>query len=270
MEIVTESVKQFKQGDVNVTFIQDILSRAPSVGNDLRSLADVVGDTLPEPPVGYKLRSLPKLSEHTGGLMGTWAIGGMPGIGKSKLVWQLIVELGRQDIPTLVYDFENTAPVLMYRQRQLHKDNLESMKESVRRVYLRDHIHTLDQDLRTIKPPAMIVIDSVQNLGSVGFAKDARAGLDKWIYRLDNLKKQGYNILLVSEIPKSQYEAEPSLAAFKETGAIEYKADCAMLLCSAGYDSNVELHIVKNRHRPHKGLVSVLTARNDWWWREME
>jgi hypothetical protein len=268
MELVTEAAKQFKSGDVNVTFITDLLTRANVAGGDLAPLSTMVGDTLPEPPVGRTLRSLPKLQECTGGIIGNWAIGGPPGIGKSKLVWQIIADVGREGVPALVYDFENTLPVLLYRQRAIYKDSLEKIREAMSHVYLREHIHTLDQDLRTVKPPALIVIDSVQSLPS--FAKDHRVGLNSWIYRLDNLKKQGYNVLMVSEIPKYLYEQEPTLSAFKETGAIEYKADCAMLLTSAGYDDNVELHIVKNRHRPKKGLVSVLSSRNDWWWREDE
>src|SRR3990167_5607306 len=137
--------------------------------------------------------------------------------------------------------------------REIYKGNLARIREATKNLYVRDSIRTLDADLSRIPAPALLVVDSVQKLP--GSVENRRTGLDRWIHRLEALKKRGYFLLLVSEIGRASYEGDASIAAFKETGEIEYAVDAGIQLI-AQTDDVVQCHIVKNRHRPTKGLVS--------------
>ena len=64
------------------------------------------------------------------------------------------------------------------------------------------------------------------------------------------------------------YHSEANIAAFKETGEIEYAADAGMVMLP-GVNGMLELHIVKNRHQPFKGFLEhLIRVKGGWWFRE--
>jgi hypothetical protein len=96
-----------------------------------------------------------------------------------------------------------------------------------------------------------------------------RASLDKWIHRLEGLKKRGYHVILVSEVSRMQYGNEAYIGAFKETGEIEYSADLGIqLIPEAG--ELIGVNIVKNRHRPFKGFLGHIARHNSWMFHEVD
>lgn len=231
-------------------------------GTPLAPLSEVLGESTPTMPVGTEIKSLPVLSERSGGIFGVWAIAGAPGVGKSALAEQIALDVG-QRMPVLLYDFENGTAVLLYRAFHVFGRRLADLGT---RIFLRESIRTLDADLVGVPPPALVIVDSVQKLpASVEYR---RTGLERWVHRLEGLKKRGYHVLLVSEVGRSHYGSDPSVGAFKETGEIEYSADLGIQLVEAGDESSVEVHIVKNRHHAHRGLAVVLHRVKDWWFRE--
>lgn len=264
VELINEAGAQLQKGTLDVALLGGLLTSDDRTHRNLESVAERVKDGLPDPPAGLSLASLPVLSTATRGLIGMWAIAGEPGVGKSTLAWQLGLDIGRHT-PVLYYDFENGFAVLMDRTRELFKGNLDKIKAATSKLFVRDSIRTLDTDLACVSAPALVVVDSIQKLPSAG--DNRRQGLDRWVHRLEALKKRGYYVLLVSEVARSQYQQEAYIGSFKETGEIEYSADAGIQLLPIS-EGVVELNIVKNRHAPHKGMVCTIERKNGWWWRE--
>lgn len=267
LELINEAGEQLGKGVLDLALLGGVLQRDAGPCK-VASVSEVVKDGLPPPPTGIRLRSLPILSAKSGGLYGMWALAGEPGVGKSALAWQIALDIA-PTMPTLYYDFENGFAVMMDHTRQIFQDDLPRLRASCQRIYYRDSIRTLDVDLVSVPAPALIVIDSVQKLPtSLAFHK---TGLDKWVHRLEYLKKRGYHILLVSEVPRSQYNSDAYIGAFKETGEIEYAADLGLQLLPVPPNGEmVETCIVKNRHRPYKGFAVNMKRdpQRVWIWKE--
>lgn len=261
LDLINEATSQIGKGALDVALIGGILQQDTRASHTLVPVSELVKDGLPPKPQGLALRSLPVLTRRTGGLMGVWALGGEPGVGKSTLAWQIALDVGLLGTPVLVYDFENGFPVLMDHTREIFQGDMDKIREATKNVYVRDSIRSLDSDLSRLAPPALIVVDSIQKLP--GSVEHRRTSLDRWIHRLEYLKKRGYTVLLVSEIGRAAYGNDAYIGAYKETGEIEYSADMGLQLIEGGQNS-VEAHIVKNRHRPFKGAVALLQRRRAW------
>jgi hypothetical protein len=231
------------------------------------SVSERIKDGLPNPPVGLKLRSLPKLYELTGGLHGSWVVGGEPKIGKTGVAWQMMLDVvSANGIPAIYYDLENSFDVMIDHTRSIYQGDFDRIRTATTNVFYRDSIRSLEDDLRRTPAPALIVVDHIQRLPSnVEFRK---AGLDRWIHRLDSLKKRGYTVLMISEIGRASYNSDAYIGAFKESGEIEYAAETGVQLLRGAGDY-VEVHIVANRHRPYRGLACMLTRYNGWAFREV-
>ena len=268
VEVINEAAAQLQKGNLDTGLIGGLLSQRQDKGHELLSISERVKDGLPDPPKGLVFRSLPKLFRLTGGIIGVWVVAGQPGVGKSTLSWQLALDVGKE-IPILYYDFENGFGALMDHTREIYNGDLGRIRTATSRIYHRDSIRSLDSDLGRVPAPALIVVDSIQKLP--GSIENRRHGLDRWIHRLEYLKKRGYYILFISEVGRAAYDADPSIGAFKETGEIEYSADVGIQMVPQGIDADsfVELHIVKNRHKPHKGLASHLQRKRSWVFREV-
>jgi len=187
----------------------------------------------------------------------------MPKVGKSTLAWQMALDAART-MPVIYYDFENGLPTLLARTAVVFGHDLERIRSVTARVYHRSSLRTLSTDLARIAPPALIVVDSVQKIPTYG--DDRRVGLDRWVHRLEELKKRGYHVLMVSEINRASYDAEPTMGGYKETGEIEYTADCGLHLTLGG--NYLYVYTVAHRHRPTRGLVSTLRRKNTWFFEE--
>lgn len=256
------------RGAIDLGTLAEYLERDPVSGAHASdSIAERIKDGLPDPPVGLRLRSLPKLYEFTGGLYGSWVIGGEPKLGKTGVAWQVTLDASTTNgIPAIYYDLENSFGVMMDHTRRIYKGDLARIREATSRIYYRDSIRSLENDLRRIPAPALIVVDHIQRLpANVEFRK---AGLDRWIHRLDGLKKRGYTVLMISEIGRANYNSDAYIGSFKESGEIEYAAETGIQLLRGAGDC-VEVHIVANRHRPYRGLASMLVRYNDWAFKEL-
>lgn len=264
VDLINVAGSQIHQGKLDVGAVSALLNREGGT-HSLDPVATALRDGLPPPPTGAQLASLPRLTRLSGGLYGVWAVAGEPGAGKSALAWQIVLDVARE-MPVLLYDFENGFSVIADRSSTIFEGDVERLRAATDRVYVRDSIRTLDSDISAIKPPALLVVDSVQKLPSSILHR--REGLDGWVHRMEGLKKRGYFVLLVSEIPRSSYEADPRIGDFKESGEIEYSADFGFRMVPRP-DNSVDVHIVKNRHRPHKGYAGHLERHRSWLFREV-
>lgn len=265
LELINEATGQLQKSRPDLALLSGLLTADRAGSGSVAPVAELIKDGLPDPPHGLQLASLKQLTKYTGGIIGMWALAGEPKVGKSTLAWQIGIDVGRHT-PVIYYDFENGFATVMDRTRSIYQGNLSAIKDAMARIYYRDNIRTLDRDLNSVPAPALVIIDSVQKLpGSVEFR---RQGIDRWVHRLEALKKRGYSVLLVSEVGRAFYGDEAYVGAFKESGEIEYSADMgAHLIPESG--ELVSLNIVANRHRKHKGVASMLQRKHDWWFKEL-
>ena len=180
-----------------------------------------------------------------------WAIGGKKKMGKSTLAVQLSLEVARVQ-PVVYYDMENGESVLLYRIGRMFGGDVKKVREATKQFYMRSSARTLDADLAAVPPPPLVVIDSLQKLPTK--LDQRRTGLDAWLLRLEALKKQGYSVLLVSELN--------GFGGYKETGEVEYTVDLGLQLVGNG--DYVTVNCVANRHRPNEGEICNLERVNEW------
>lgn len=264
--LINTAGEQLSEGELNVSALREVIDQTGSSA-DLSSVSTMLKNGIPKEPTGLPLKHLPGLRKVSGGLFGLWAIAGAPGIGKSTLGLQLALEAA-QHRDVFYYDFENGQDILLNRIGGALGGSLKKVRALTERLYLREDIRTLDADLRTLKKPGVIVIDSFQKLPAD--VQHRRTSLDKWLRRFEMLKKnEGHAVVLLSEKDRGTYDA-PSLHGFKETGEIEYSADFgAQMVVDRDNMALIEFHVVKNRHRPHVGHVLTLRRANAWWFKEM-
>ena len=273
---LTEPEKQFLLGLTNVASKQfadgldttAILNYVSSYQEPvtLSPAAALCKTGLPTLPTGIPIKSLPLITEASGGLMGMWLIGGPAGIGKSSLAWQLCLEAGKH-IPVLVYDLELGDQNLIYRTSKICGENIQQVQQALKQVYIRDSIATLEGDLLQIKPPALILVDSIQKCPTA--LTQRRGRRDKYLNRLETLAKHGYTILLVSELNR-QWGNEQSVNSFKESSELGYSCSFGVTLL-AREDGSMGVMIVKNRHRQPSGFITALTrdTKKIFWWSEI-
>jgi hypothetical protein len=258
VEAINEAGNQLVTGALDLEKVAATLEDESC--STLESASDMLADGLPEEPKGPPIRSLPLLTEASGGIIGMWAVASEAGVGKSTLAVQVAVDYGRFG-PVLYYDMENGPQVMLYRVGKRFKGDIEIARKATRRIYFRESIKTLNEDLRALKgQKCLIVVDSLQKLPAS--VEHRRGHLDAWVHRFERLKKKGHMILLISEKSREEYGAA-TLRGFKETGEIEYSADFGFHLVpdkTCPMISNVV--IVKNRHRPIVGKICALERVN--------
>lgn len=259
VQVISAAGEQLAKGEIDGAAITGLLDQAASVTH-LTSLSDFAANGLPDLPSGVKIRSLPRLDKASGGLFGLWVMGGSAGAGKSTLALQLALEYGREH-SVLYYDFEQGEEALLAHLGLAFNGDIGRVKYLTRNIYVRDTIKTFNEDLQKFKPPTMLIFDSVQSLPTN--VSHRREGLDVWVNKFNGLKRKGYCVLLVSELNRSHY-GEAHQAGFKETSELEYKADFGIQLMPIDNTSDVEVHCVKNRHRPYKGHLFDLYRRKSW------
>ncbi|MGL5935305.1 MAG: RAD55 family ATPase [Cetobacterium sp.] len=260
VDILNEAGNQLATGAMDLGKIAETLATEDEGARTLSSASDLLINGLPQEPTGLHLKTLPLISEASGGLMGMWAVASEAGVGKSTLAVQLAVEYNRIG-PVLYYDMENGPEVMLYRIGKRYGGDVDKARLATKNIYFRESIRTLSEDLRSMKNRrCLVVIDSLQKLPTS--ADNRRVSLDLWVHRFERLKKQGHTIVLISEKNREQYGAATQ-RGFKETGEIEYSADFGFhLLPEKGMDTMSKVIIVKNRHRPHSGSVCYLERVN--------
>lgn len=253
VKVINAAGSQLTEGSLKPNVIRQLLESS-CTQPDLRTFASSVGNKFPEPPRGRPLGSLPRITEYTRGINGIWIIGGEPGLGKSTLSWQIALDYGRvaPAYPILYYDLDDTGySWFIERTRSVVRGSIKEFHRWTDKIYYRETISTLENDLSIIKPPALIVVDSLQALPtSLRFKKES---IDAWIGQFKDLTKRGYVVLAVSEINRAGY-GETNMKGFKGSGDIEYGGTmCAQLIQAEDDNSLLEVHIVKNRHGVKKG-----------------
>lgn len=260
VDVLNEAGQQLASGKLDVGKIEELTNASTGYDCTLTSISDQLKNGIPKQPVGVRLKSLPTLSEASGGLMGMWAIAAEAGVGKSSLTVQLIREYSRVG-PVLLYDMENGAGVTLYRIGKHFNMDLDEARRQTRNIFYRDSIKTLNADLKMFRgQKCLIVVDSLQKLPAS--VEKRRESIGAWVYRLESLKKNGHTILIVSEKSREQY-GKVSQAGFKESGEVEYTADFGFqLIAEKDMPEMCKVIIVKNRHRPVLGQICSIERVN--------
>lgn len=265
LSVANTAMAQLQKGEFDV---ERLVSAVTGFGTTKPPvpLAEEIRGGLPEPPRRLFLRTLPTLSERLdGGLVGLTVLAGEPSVGKSRLAWQVALDVNTQGTPVVYYDLDNGLSTLMGRTRVIFDDDHQRIIEATRKLYLRDSIRTLDSDLVYITAPALVVVDIFQALPvSQEFE---RQGLAHWIHRLAALRRRGYHVLIVSEVSRAFY-GTVGLGSFKGSGEIEYTADLGLQMVPAG-DRGATISVVKNRHSPVRGELITLTTGKGTLWEEL-
>lgn len=246
-ELVNEAGEQIRRGDLDSLKFHGILDRE-SKDRKLISIAETYKKA-PRIPDGWPIHSIPKLHDIAGGLMGLWVIGGESGIGKSVLAMQLALEAAKH-VDVLFEDVDGTGIDELSERIYKVAGNMSGFKKMTKRLYIKDSLTSLNSDLMVIKPPALIVFDSIQSIASG--KKTKFETVNEWVDRAKQLRKKGYTVVMTSEVPRESYGTDKKgLAAFKTSGDIEYAASFAIRLYGDPMDYNepVDLEILKNRHR---------------------
>lgn len=263
LELVNMASLQMASGEFNSHAFVEKLQSAQQTGRRLVSVASAFqGATRHEMPEGIPLPDLPALYKATHGLFGVWALSGDSGVGKSTLTLQLALMAAKRR-PVLFYDYENGQSVLHAHLDEVFGGNNRKIREATERLYFRDSVYSLDADLTELRTPCFIVVDSLQKIAVRG-TDDKRAGLEKWIHRLEALKLLGHCILMVSEKNRSHY-GRTGQAGYKESGDIEYTVDVGVeLLADKDTNELIEVSINKNRNWPKKGYITTMTRSRSW------
>ncbi len=271
VRLINEAGQQLSKGHLDPRELARLMEANGAAPSSIQSLSLSVQDKFPTTPTGIPIESLPCLSEIANGLIGVWIVGGEPGLGKSTLAFQLGLDAAKH-IPTIYYDLDGTGHVwLLDRVKSICFGDIKTFRRLTRQFYLREAIHSLDDDISALRKEhdgeILVVIDSLQTLPtSIKYKKES---LDSWINRFKQLTKQNIVVLAVSEQNRANY-GEARMAGFKGSGDIEYAGSlCIQLLQEEEADEQdpVQVHVVKNRHGKKKGhIVDLVRDRKKIFW----
>lgn len=268
--LINKAGAQLASGDLQISDLNVILSKGDAIHDKLEPLSARVTDKFPKPPIGLALRSLPGITDITNGLSGVWIIGGEPGLGKSTLALQISIDVARE-FPVAYFDLDGTGEqYFIERLREVFGNDPKRFRNHTKNFYYRENANTLDATIRSIKSPALIVIDSLQTLPVT--EKFGKQGLDVWVRRFKDYAKKGYHFLCVSEKQRAEY-GEANIGGFKGSGNIEYAGTlCAHILADKDSDDILQFVIVKARHSKRKGHVVDLVRDEEkvFWFNEQE
>lgn len=204
------------------------------------------------------------------------AVGGAPGAAKTGMVVTMAQIWGAQR-PVVVVAADEEAHGLGIRLGQqvgFDRDKLEvgDPEECARAA---EAIQRLSPRLELIDPnasglclediadrltePTIVIVDSLQAIRVRGSerASDRRAAIDAALEVAKTIRRAGHLIIVTCELARSAYRSADAslntnpLAAFKESGGIEYAVDQALVLISRkGSGTIVDVVMPKNRLGP--------------------
>ena len=264
-ELVNEASTQIANGSYSLLTLKNIVGHHAADRNDLVPLYADMKDVTP--PEGLQLPGLTALNRSVGGLFGLWVLSGMPGAGKSTLALMISLLVAALYRPVLYYDFEQGTSVIRYHAHTALCGDNKRIKQATERLYIRHNILMIERDLEKIGEPCLIVVDSIQKVANGTTFR--RESLDTWIHKLEGLKQDGHHLIFVSEKNRAHYD-DPSMSGSKESGEIEYAADTILdlLLPDPDNSSQVDVHVVKNRHHKFKGHLTTLNRVDSFWFRD--
>jgi replicative DNA helicase len=204
-----------------------------------------------------------KLDQSVNGIRGINILGGQPKAGKSCFFMQVSTEMARRKIPVIYYDFENGRQKIYTRTlcrlsrlaeeevrlQKLDKEASERLDGALAdfREMLQYYRVVTDRKLspdimrrqidfikhETRQDRVLVVVDSLHKLPFKNLS-ERRTGIDEWLRNMESIRdEQNVAFLVISELSRGlqgRYDEKPDLAAFKESGDIEYSADNAMIL----------------------------------------
>lgn len=206
-------------------------------------------------------------------------IGGAPGAGKTATAIQMAYGWASQGIHVAVLASDEDADGLLTRFGQLagsSRDDIENGDANTRsklaewceahpNLMLVDgddtavSVEAVSKRLRQAAGagPSVLIVDSIQTVPIKGETRDEtlRARTDAVVSALKHAAKvDGHLVIATSEVSRAAYRNKDQaenidpLAAFKESGAIEYGVGLAMVLVSqAGSSDLVDAVVAKNR-----------------------
>jgi KaiC/GvpD/RAD55 family RecA-like ATPase len=206
-------------------------------------------------------------------------LGGAPGAGKTTLVVQLARKFAKQGTPVAILAADEDADGLLVRWGQsegIAREDLEAGSDEAREGLasaLLELPHFLlvdaEEDASTVEDvserlteiahgmPAVLVVDSLQTVRTrtSAHAESPRARIDGVVAVLKRAAKEGGHLVLATcELARGAYRSQNAadriddLAAFKESGGIEYGASALLVLRSVkGEEDLVDVTMPKNR-----------------------
>ena len=204
-----------------------------------------------------------KLDQAVNGIRGINILGGQPKAGKSCFFMQISTEMARRKTPVIYYDFENGRQKIytrtLCRLSRLAEEEVRLQKldkaasERLEKAFadfkellqyyrvvtdrklspdiMRRQIDFIKHETRQDR--VLVVVDSLHKLPFKNLS-ERRTGIDEWLRNMESIRdEQNVSFLVISELSRSMeghYDEKPDLAAFKESGDIEYSADNAMIL----------------------------------------
>lgn len=202
--------------------------------------------------------------------------GASPGTGKTTLIAQIGHELARRKVWVAILSADEDADGLLIRigqNERLSREDLEGGNHQSRAVLagrLRDLsllLFDADEDEATIElvaaelahrakgAPSVLIVDSIQTACANGStdADNPRARTDAVMLALKRMAKMhGHLVIATSEVSRGWYKnrrdrVDP-MAAFKESGGIEYAASMALVMVPVeGHENLVDVLVPKNR-----------------------
>lgn len=204
-------------------------------------------------------------------------VGGAPGAGKTTWATQLAVDYTLDGYGVAILAADEDADGLLIRigqQLGFNRESLENGDETTR-AQLADRLRALPslmlvdaeegsltlekvsaELLRRSGGPSVLVVDSVQTIrvNGAAAADGPRARIDLVMAALKTAAKQGHLVIATCELARGAYRSQNAadriddLAAFKESGGIEYGAAVALVLRSVKDGGGlIDVSIAKNR-----------------------
>lgn len=202
---------------------------------------------------------VPRLDEMLGGRGyfkgSTILVSGTAGTGKTSLAALLARDTCAQGRRCLLYAYEESADQLLRNMRSIGVDLAPYVRDGTLRIIAtRPYSHGLELHLvalhKTVRDfdPAVVIVDPITNLISVGDTLETRAMLTRLI---DFLKQRGVTALLTS-LTAGGREAEQS-----EVGISSLIDTWLMLeIARSGGERNRTLDVIKSRGMPHSNQTS--------------
>ncbi len=223
--------------------------------------------------------------------------GGAPGQGKTALTMQLVLDALTltPGLRALVCNVEMPPPVLLdrqlarlanidltlIRQRRLgdvHADPLDRGLVALEGLGNRLAFVDAPFDLENVAASydafdaGLIVLDYIQRIGPPGEHGDRRGAVDATMGHLCRFADAGAAVLVVAAVSRSKdnkgrssYREGLNLASFRESSELEFGADDAFMIASAGDEgeapSRVVLKHLKSRHGEARDLPLIFDRK---------
>lgn len=203
-------------------------------------------------PHGRPIANFPLLTDAIGGLRGITVVGGQTGHAKSRLAANIVANVGGPALPVLYLDMENDDQVDEHGEpitRTVGDWIIEAYGRecpALETLYGYSTIEALDHDIPLVKPPALVVLDTVTAVvGQEG--EQMRTKMAARVEWAKLLVRRGYLVLLVSQLN--------AFGAFKESRSLEEGAWTALTVRKAGDQVEVDVGKVRTRARVNTKVI---------------